>query len=60
MRCAEDGEHRFDEDAALERRGRWRLGRGGGEAEVVEEVAREGDRRVRRTRAVERVQLQLR
>jgi hypothetical protein len=60
VRRAEDGEDGLEVDAALERRGRRRPGRDGGEGEVVEEVAREGDRRIRRPRAVERVQLQLR
>lgn len=57
-RRAEHSEDGFEEDAALERRGRGRGGVGG-EVEVVEEVAREGDGRERRPRAVERVQLQL-
>ena len=58
VRRAEDGEQGLEEDAALQRRGRRRRGRGV-EVVVVEEVAREGDRAVRRPRAVERVQLQL-
>lgn len=58
VRRAEDGEHGLEEDAALQRRGRRRRSRGV-EVVVVEEVAREGDRAVRRPRAVERVQIQL-
>ena len=58
VRRAEDGEQGLEEDAALQRRGRRRRSRGV-EVVVVEEVAREGDRTVRRPRAVERVQLQL-
>jgi hypothetical protein len=58
VRRAEDSEQGLEEDAALQRRGRRRRSRGV-EVVVVEEVAREGDRAVRRPRAVERVQVQL-
>lgn len=60
-RRAEHGEDGLEEDAALERRRRRRRvgGGGGGEAELVEEVPRQRDGRVRRPRAVERVQLKL-